>query len=685
MTLSPLEAEGGPITGPQPTPRPRPWAAAFTIVCAALLTLALPLAAPTLNAVGVAGIPLGYYFAAQGALVLVALLGLWLSGPWRDWSHRERLGAFAASFSATGSWLSAGVVLTIVGGLFVYGHDGLPLLLGLAAGLLVSLVFVAPALDRAGALHVDDLLARLTASTYAAAAAGLGMAAGLVMLLSIELEAFALAIAAAGAAPMLAPPMVIGLAAALAILLSFAPGRRLRATVIAMALLVTAAGIWFTVWALAGKAPGALIPQLAFGGALGDLTRVERSLLTEGLADPVSMPPFSRPFVQVSWINFACLTFSMLLGSSVLPHMLWRRKAAARPPGSAAGAPPGVFYPSRHKAAFGLVVAASVLSALPAAAIFAKLQLYRSVAAGITVDAQPDWMRDAAQAGYLRICPAVFAAVEPPGAATATADSPNAGMANEPCGDPGGRLRIVDLAINPATAVLMAPGLAGIEAPWPVVFAAIASLLTLLAAAATLRMATEAATGWLSIKTLNEAARGLAAPAPLMPRIVIAVLLAALAAAGVIILNESAVNRLYWAFSLLGASVFPMVLLAALMPRVHGGALALGGLTGLAVCLYYVIGTTSVFAPHFALYWSAISDAPPWLLEELEVLLKTCAAGGEASAEACEGAITHGRELANWFGIDGRAGAAIGAPVGLLTALFAAMLLPKTASGSAGH
>ncbi|KUO54718.1 MAG: hypothetical protein APF80_12745, partial [Alphaproteobacteria bacterium BRH_c36] len=570
-----------------------------------------------------------------------------------------------------------------------------PLLLGLAAGLLVSLVFIAPALDRAGALHVDDLLARLTASTYAAAAAGFGMAAGLVMLLSIELEVFALALAATGAGTMLAPPAAIGLAAALALILSFTPGRRLGATVIAMALLATAAGIWFTVWALAGKAPGALIPQLAFGDALSELTRVERSLLTEGLADPVSMPPFSRPFVQVSWVNFACLTFTVLLGSSVLPHMLWRRKAAASSPASslaspavsspasASGARPGDLYPSRHKAAFGLAVAAVVLSALPAAAIFAKLELYKSVAAGITANAQPDWMRDAAGAGYLRICPAALAAVEPAGAATATADSAQAGMATEPCGDPSGRLRIADLAINPAAAVLMAPGLAGIAAPWPAVFAAIASLLTLLAAAATLHMATQAATGWFAIKTLSKAAGGFAASVPLMPRILVAILFAALAAAGVVLLGESAVNRFYWAFSLLGASVFPMVLLGALVPRIHGGALALGGVAGLAVCLYYVIGTTSIFAPQFALYWSAISDAPPWLLEELEVLLKTCATGGEGSLEACDGAITQGRELANWFGIDGRAGAAIGAPVGLIMALFAAMLLPKTTQSSA--
>ncbi len=669
MTESPLQAESGSLS------RPRPWAAAFTILCAGFLTLALPLAAPTLNAVGISGLPLGYYFAAQGGLLLVALLGLWLSGPWRVWSLQERIGAFLASLSATGGWLTAGVALTLVGGLFVFGHDGLPLLLGLASGLLVSLVFIAPALDRAGALHVDDLLARLTSSTFASAAAGLGMSAGLVMLMSIELEVLELAVSSAfddfgtnfGSAD------IVGIAAALSVILSFTPGRRFRAVVVTLAFLAMTAGIWFAIWAVDGHAPGALVPQLAYGEALAELTKIERTLLTDGLADPVSMPPFARPFVQVSWLNFVTLTLSMMLGASVLPHMLWRRKAAAGRTGPAQdGEAAGDFYPSRHKAAFGLITAALVLSALPAAAVFAKLELYKSVATGIANDSEPHWMRSAVEAGYLRVCKRSVATAVPSGETAASLPS------LETCGDASGRLRIADLTINPAAVVLMMPSIAGISAPWPKAFSIMIALLALLAAAATLRMAAEAATGWLVIRHSGEATGGFTAPAPIGPRLLVAALFAALATAAVVLFNESAVNRLYWSFSLLGASVFPMVLLTVLVPRVNGIALALGGLTGLAVCLYYVIGTTSIFAPQFALFWASASDAPPWLLEELDGLMQLCASGGEDAEVACRGALDLGRELANWFGIDGRAGAAIGAPTGLLVAFLAALLMPST-------
>ena len=41
------------------------------------------------------------------------------------------------------------------------------------------------------------------------------------------------------------------------------------------------------------------------------------------------------------------------------------------------------------------------------------------------------------------------------------------------------------------------------------------------------------------------------------------------------------------------------------------------------------------------------------------------------------GSTDMGRELANWFGIDGRAGAAISAPAGLFAALLANFLSPK--------
>jgi cation/acetate symporter len=651
--------------------RPRPWAAAFTIACATLLTFALPVVAPTLNAISLAGLPLGYYFAAQAGLILVALLGLWLSGPWNNAPRSQRLAAFAAAWVADGRWLTAGLVLTLIGGLFVYGQDGLPLLLGLGAGLLVSLVFIAPALDRAGALHVDDLLGRLTGSRAAAMAAALGVTAGLIMLLSIEVEVFSLAVAT------LAPhradaTTLVAAAAGVAVLLSMLPGRRFRSALSALALVTIAAGVWMLIWAYSDAGLRSLLPQTVYGEALAQLTATERTLLAEGLADPVSMPPFVRPFVQVSWLNFVALTLNMLLGATVLPHLLWRRTAPARSSHSGDDDQSPFAFPSRYKGAFGLAVAAALLTALPAVAVLAKAELYKAISVGVPIASeQPQWMQAAQRAGFLKVCPNGSVA-EASGNQSASGASPS------DCGDAMGRIRISDLALNPAATVLMMPALGDMAPRWSLMLASAVALLALWAAAATLRMGAEAATGWLGRSAARQTeGTPVVTQAPIALILPAALMLASLAAAAVVVLDESPVNRIYWAFGLFGSCVFPMLLLSALMRRSNGWALALGGLTGLAVCLYYVIGTTSIFAPQFALYWSSVSDAPPWLLEELTTLLGECAADADANLSACRGALDLGRELANWFGIDGRAGAVLGAPVGLLVAIFASLLSPS--------
>ena len=657
---------------PRPSIRPRPFAAAFTIICAACLTLLLPLAAPTLNALSIGGLPLGYYLAAQGGLLLVALLGVWLSGPWNKTARTQRFSAFLASLTACGSWLTSGTVLTLTGALFVHGHDGLPLYLGLSAGLLVSLVFVAPALDRVGALHIDDLLGRVTGSSFAAAVAGLGMAAGLIILVSIELEVAGLSLAAAASDPLWQPLAIVAFAAAAATLLSLIPGRTFWYTLIALLFIVLVTSIWTLLWGEAGREPLGLIPQLAYGSALSDLTATERTLLVEGLGDPLSMPPFGRPFVQISQLNFLALTISMLLGAAVLPHMLWRRKAAAMAAAVDASSLRDTF-PSRHKAAFGLVIAAIVLTALPAAAVFTKLNLYQEVANGLRYNDQPPWLSKATEAGYMRVCgnasPGEAAPAEPDAAA-----APPDPLAN--CGDPSGRLRILDLAINPSAVVLLMPAFGKFAAPLPMAFSAVIGLLAIFASAATLRMAVEASAGWLRGTTVGQTRSA----TPLILRIPLTMAFAAIASYAVITLGESPINRLYWAFAVLGASLFPMALLAAAVPRVSGIALGLGGLTGLAAGLYYVVGTTGIFAPQFAIYWSTVSDAPPWLLDELSELLQTCASSTSADEgkKSCGRARDLGRDLANWFGIDGRAGAVVGAPAGLLVGLLATVLTPSS-------
>ncbi|MEQ8823902.1 MAG: hypothetical protein RIC14_05975 [Filomicrobium sp.] len=657
----------------------RPRVAALVLILATALTLAIPVAAPTLNGISVLGLPLGYYFAAQGGLLLVGLLAIWLSGPWNRTSRHQRVEAFLESLSACGGWLTAGFAATLVGALFVMGHDGLPLFLGLPAGLIVSLVFFAPALDRSGALHMDELLGRLTASHFAAGVAGLGMAAGLVVLMSIELEVAALAIstfAVSRGIELVSNEYLLASLAAAAVIASLIPGRAFWYTLKALALLALAGGIWALVWAATGGQPIGLVPQIAYAPEVAAVTTVERALLIDGLADPVSMPPFARPFVQVSHLNFFVLTLSMMLGAAVMPHLLWRRRTpalgrVATTGSDAVGNPTpaaSVVYASRQKSAFSLVVAALVLTAIPALSVFAKKELFQEVKSGIEATAQPDWLVTAQQAGFMRVCK---------GAPIANAGAEALVAAD--CADALGRLRVQDLAINGAAVPLIVPALLGLEPMAVLAVSGAIAFLAFFSLAATLRMGIEASTGYsrpLNISRGGDGERRQQSPGFGL-HLVIGAVLAAIAVAFVVGLAEAPLNRLYWAFALMGASLFPMVFLLAVWPRISGVALALGGLTGLVACLYYVIGTTSVFAPQFALAWAAVSDAPPWLLDELRENLKTCAQPGADSHEACVSAVELGRELANWFGIDPRAGAVIGAPVGLAVAVFTGLLSPS--------
>ncbi len=85
-------------------PRPHAWAATRRLTAAVVaawlaLTLATAWFAPALNAVSVRGFPLGYWLAAQGALLAyVALIGVYVAAMDRiEARHRVRRGADAAA------------------------------------------------------------------------------------------------------------------------------------------------------------------------------------------------------------------------------------------------------------------------------------------------------------------------------------------------------------------------------------------------------------------------------------------------------------------------------------------------------------------------------------------------------------------------------------------------------------
>ncbi len=96
-----------------------------------ILALALPLSALTLNIFHFGGFPLGFWIAAQGALIgLVVLVGAYA---WRAGGTAEAEGLRPALVFA-GEAIGAVTLLGFTGAIAALGYDGLALPLGLVAG-----------------------------------------------------------------------------------------------------------------------------------------------------------------------------------------------------------------------------------------------------------------------------------------------------------------------------------------------------------------------------------------------------------------------------------------------------------------------------------------------------------------------------------------------------------------------
>ena len=103
-----------------------------SVIIWALLAFALPLAALTLNALQVAGFPLGFWFAAQGAFMgLIALVWVFR---WRAGGEGQREGIVAPLVFA-GEVISSAGFIGFAGMVAALGYDGLAYPLGTAAGL----------------------------------------------------------------------------------------------------------------------------------------------------------------------------------------------------------------------------------------------------------------------------------------------------------------------------------------------------------------------------------------------------------------------------------------------------------------------------------------------------------------------------------------------------------------------
>jgi cation/acetate symporter len=314
---------------------------------------------------------------------------------------------------------------------------------------------------------------------------------------------------------------------------------------------------------------------------------------------------------------------------------------------------------ARWSAVWGLFFAALLLTAAPALAAYAKLAVLTLVADRPDPAALPAWIFTYGKLGLIEICGR--AATDAAAVAAACAEMP----------DPSGVLRLQDLTLQPDMIALAAPEIAGLGHAMFGLLAAAALAAALVTSDGPL-FAIAAAFGCDA-----KAARGSSAAARLAPYAiaVAAVLVGCLAAAT---RPAGMLTVATWAFTLAACGLFPALVAGLWWRRASASAATVAIGAGLAVCLFYLVGTR-YFAVGFFETWQSLSSAGPTARETFAELEQAWAAAapGRLKDAAWAALDAHAQGIANWWGIKNLATALLGLPVGLAAMVAVSLVAPR--------
>ena len=605
--------------------------------------------------------------------------------------------------ATSAAFLSSAPLLGLAGTLFILGSDGLAWLVGLAAGLVLMGVLIAPAFRASGALTVPEFLALRYGGRLVPLLGTLVVLAVCFLLLAAQLIAIG---DVANRALDIPQSVAIGAASIVVALLLAAGGMR-SATWLGVVLL--AAIVIAYLVPLAGLTlakHGSALGPLAYGQTLQELPNLEIDMISEGLADPASFKPHTRPFLQVDYANTLALIICLMAGTAVLPHVLMRNSVTA-----------GVRQ-TRMSMAWALLFVTAVLASIPAYAALTKHEIYRVVAKGVPFAELPEAFardgisvhgttlglfravivatrNDAADSQAVsqflqREQPktlALWAALKPQvrealvTAAKAATQSSTADqfqtwrstllpVAATAAGNKTGKLTQSAIAIEPTAAPFVGFELAGLPLAWVMLFA-IGAVLAALAAAIATAWAVALSLGYDLLRSRREST--------LAVRICCTV--AVIAAAAVAVVSPADVTTLAaWTFSIAAASLFPALVLGIWWPRTtRAGAIA-GMLAGLTMTLGYIGG--SYFAPvPFFETTGGLSDAGAMAEAKVAALQGVADKASMETKPAAEAALVayargtpYKAGAANWFGIHNSAAALFGLPLGFFITILVSLL-----------
>jgi cation/acetate symporter len=308
---------------------------------------------------------------------------------------------------------------------------------------------------------------------------------------------------------------------------------------------------------------------------------------------------------------------------------------------------------ARSSAVWGLLFAALLITVAPALAAYSKLALLKLVAAHTEIGQLPDWVFTYGRLGLVDLCgaPAIDKAV----VVKACAALPDASTV----------VRLQDLALSPDMITLAVPEITGLGSPLLWLVAAAALAVALVTAEGPLA-AIVGAFGWESQDQGALGARAIAVG-------VIAVTGLAAATHPAPIIEVAT-----WAFTIAAAGLFPALVFGLWWRRASAPAAMAAMLTGLVVCLHYLL-STRYLAVGFFETWQALSSAGPTARETFGELKNAWvdAAPGAAKDAAWAALDAHAQGIANWWGIKSLATVLLAVPAGALVMVLVSLAAPR--------
>ena len=538
--------------------------------------------------------------------------------------------------------LSAAFFIGAAGAVYAWGFDGLAYGLGIGAGLLLLQLLIAPGVASSPAQTVPGFFGVRFSGRSPRVAASAAVAVSMFALLVAQLMAGGLATAL-----LFGCSLSVGIASATGLLVLCFIAKRvvgsvwLGATVFALML---AALLWPTV-DFSATWYGLPVPQLAHADALWKAQQLEETLLFDDLADPTYMRTLIRPFLSVSLMNFLGLVLGLAAGTAALAHVL-SRHVTARPAREA-----------RWGLVWGLGFAVLFLTATTAAAAYFKVSLLTLIAGRVDIANLPEWIFTYGRIGLLEVC----------GRAATDMAAVTAACAQLPDASPV--LRLQDLTISPDAILLALPAITGMG-----------SLAVGFVAATVLLVALVVGTGMLS--AIVGALTGSRGESLGVTALAVAVIVAVLAGLAATSRPSDVLTVATWGFLVAAAGLFPALAAATWWRRASSVGVAAGIVSGLAVALFYLVGTR-YFAVSFYETWSSLSSAGPMATEFFAEYKADwmSAAPGTAKDAAWKTLDTHAQAMADWYGIKPVATALLALPVGLAALIVVSLLTPERERG----